>query len=1144
MKKLTMLMLTFLLALSAQAAILLNGNANTVNLQIDRSSEKVITRTLALPGKKAVVVVKSCVVESFDKEGNLLKSESNLTKGAELVKITNSFVQRELFGHTLQVTMEDNHDGVTTKIKNLEVEIKALPDRSLPTEVSAAFVPVYQSLVDNYESSYLKGLPNSNPRMLIIAPAALSATLQPFVAWKNEKGIQTEVVNMETIGTTNAQIKSFVANYYNDLNKRPDYLLLVGDVDQPYNMPAFYYSAENDVSDLPYTLVEGSDYFPEIIVGRFSVDSNTELQTVIKKVYSYEKTPYMQNTAWFKKALLVAGNYSDTTPIPTTPTEVSKWLKEKLVRKGFTNVDEIYYAPPEYNSYPGTGEISSSWNSGVSFVSYRGWGNAYGWHYPEFKVEHLDNLSNGFYLPIVTSIVCGTGNFAHTNVDPCFAEKVLRLGTPSAPKGGVGVIAPSDLHTSTKYNNAIFSGFYGGLFDEGIYSFGAAFLRGKNELYRNFPLEHNEGSQVQFYFNVYNLLGDPSMNMWSSVPQTITCSIPDNISIGTNYLDISSNITNGYACAVKNGQIIGRTAIKNGAAVLYFSNNSTDPVKITLTGDNYLPMIKEVAVQSAAAGLTVDNVSGNIVQNMVSDLSIVLKNCGTAASGDLTAVLSSSDAGVTIVQGSQNYGTFSAGESKTQIFKINVAESTASLSALNFSLALSNGKTLKFTKPVAGLNFEIVQTVVNDGNNTLDPGEEREITVTFKNLGTSAISASTASLVALTDAVTVVVGQANFNTVAPQAQGAVTFKVSAKNNAAVGRNAVFNLTVKDANGVKNTLSFDLVIGSASAVTPTGPDMFGYYAYDSFDATFSEKPVYNWQEIDPALGGSGTVFLMKDDEVKTIAMPLNFKYYNVTPDSITLSSNGWVSFSPTKITNFTNWIIPAGLGAYGMVAPYWDDLIGKKVGSTHDKMRVCYKHDAVNHTFIVEWSEAYNNADDVSLEKFQIVFYDPAFYTTQSGNGEIVFNYHTINNVDNANNYATVGIENFEQNKGLLYSYANQYPVTATPLAAGLSIKFTTDAPDPYVGIENEATVSSYALNSYPNPFNNNTLINYQLPTAGEIQLSVINQNGQLVKTLFKGSQNAGRFSVNFNANGLNSGVYFIRLTAPGYTQTMKSLLIK
>jgi len=112
MKKLTMLMLLFLLALSAQAALLLSGNARAVDLKIDNSSEKVITKTLALPGKKAVVAVKSCVVESFDRQGNLLKSENNIAKAAKLVKITNSFVQRELFGHTLEITMEDNQDGV------------------------------------------------------------------------------------------------------------------------------------------------------------------------------------------------------------------------------------------------------------------------------------------------------------------------------------------------------------------------------------------------------------------------------------------------------------------------------------------------------------------------------------------------------------------------------------------------------------------------------------------------------------------------------------------------------------------------------------------------------------------------------------------------------------------------------------------------------------------------------------------------------------------------------------------------------------------------------------------------------------------------------------------------------------------------
>ena len=52
------------------------------------------------------------------------------------------------------------------------------------------------------------------------------------------------------------------------------------------------------------------------------------------------------------------------------------------------------------------------------------------------------------------SYVCNSNDFAN-NVDPCLAEAIIRGGTPSVPKGGVAFVGPSDLHTSTKYNNVI-----------------------------------------------------------------------------------------------------------------------------------------------------------------------------------------------------------------------------------------------------------------------------------------------------------------------------------------------------------------------------------------------------------------------------------------------------------------------------------------------------------------------------------------------------------------------------------------------------------------------------------------------------------------------------------------------------------------
>jgi len=82
------------------------------------------------------------------------------------------------------------------------------------------------------------------------------------------------------------------------------------------------------------------------------------------------------------------------------------------------------------------------------------------------------------------------------------------------------------------------------------------------------------------------------------------------------------------------------------------------------------------------------------------------------------------------------------------------------------------------------------------------------------------------------------------------------------------------------------------------------------------------------------------------------------------------------------------------------------------------------------------------------------------------------------------------------------------------------------------------------LVNYPNPFNNSTLVNYVLLAASRVALAVYNAKGELVKNLYQGWQSAGAQQLSFNADGLNSGVYYIKLSGKNITRTTKCLLVK
>lgn len=80
--------------------------------------------------------------------------------------------------------------------------------------------------------------------------------------------------------------------------------------------------------------------------------------------------------------------------------------------------------------------------------------------------------------------------------------------------------------------------------------------------------------------------------------------------------------------------------------------------------------------------------------------------------------------------------------------------------------------------------------------------------------------------------------------------------------------------------------------------------------------------------------------------------------------------------------------------------------------------------------------------------------------------------------------------------------------------------------------------------NYPNPFNPSTTINYSIGEKGVVNLKVYDILGKEVSTLVNETQEAGNYSIKFNASQLPSGIYFYRITSGNYTATKKLLLLK
>jgi hypothetical protein len=82
------------------------------------------------------------------------------------------------------------------------------------------------------------------------------------------------------------------------------------------------------------------------------------------------------------------------------------------------------------------------------------------------------------------------------------------------------------------------------------------------------------------------------------------------------------------------------------------------------------------------------------------------------------------------------------------------------------------------------------------------------------------------------------------------------------------------------------------------------------------------------------------------------------------------------------------------------------------------------------------------------------------------------------------------------------------------------------------------------LGNYPNPFNPETTIRYELPTAANVEIAVYNMSGAKIAGLVNGPVSAGQHEVRFDGSGFASGVYLVRLRTANASDLLKVILLK
>lgn len=925
--------------------------------------------------------------------------------------------------------------------------------------ISRAFESTYRSLILNYEE-ITRDAEYQTPCYLFIIPdnPVVYQTIEPLLTWKREKGFEVHMATTTETGATAIDIKSYIQTAYTTWENPPEYVCLVGDASGNFVIPCFLISGGS--SDHTYTLLEGNDILSDIHIGRLSYADTFELQTILNKIFKYEKEPYVASSDWFEHAVLVGDPSTSGQSCVDTNLYIKSIIENFNPHFSFT---ELYVG----NFTNGTIDAISN---GTSYYNYRGYFGMSG-----FTTSSIDQMTNGFMLPFAVTLTCGTGNLA-SNSD-CISEHFVNAGTPTVPKGAIAAVATATVSTHTTFNNCVSSGIYTGIFVDDCSSVGAAFTRGKTNLSICYP--QYPGGHVMNFSSWNNLIGDPGLRLWKQPPELPICTIPSQIPVGQSSLTLQvlssqgNPVQDAWITIYKNDENFASSVYtdEEGMATLEHMPSTAGDAIVTITGEYLIPLQQTVTLFQETSYLHCHSVlidddstgtsSGNndslINPGETIELGVVLHNSGTTQATGISATLSTLSPWVIINDAIETYPDIAPQSTVSCLddFDITISNAIPYNESISFTLEISDDQSntwsetieLAITTPI----LSISNIAIYDSNNQLDPGETAQIGIQLHNSGLMDAGTLSAILRIPHTEITVMDSVGSYPAIASGTTATNQqdpFTVEIELTAFNGMQIPLQLILQQASGCMQTLHFLIDIGEVHQESPLLSDE--YLCFDDGDLAYTQKPTYNWIEIDPSNGGNGTHLALNDygnmGDACTVNMPFPLVIYGESYNQITVCTNGWISGGTTYARDYMNWPIPGTMGPSPMIAPFWDDLTTDSYTG-----HVSTWFDAIENRFIIEWSEMANEYDTSFEETFEVVLYDVAHYPTSNGNCEILFQYRQINNIDcgsyNAGyichgQYATVGLEGPCATRGIQYSYNNSYPTAAKPLQNEMAIFFT------------------------------------------------------------------------------------------------------
>lgn len=629
--------------------------------------------------------------------------------------------------------------------ENLTIEMVKVSDngenqkvsrRGNTTKVNPEQKAAYQRRFINFGEAQAKyNFVTDNGEMLIICADSYMAGMQELVDWKNISGRPTTMVSVTEAGGNNDNaIKSYITNLYNDPNHNLTFVLLVGDY-----ADITPHSVGSDArSDNWFGQVEGTDHYPEVLVGRFSVQSDAHVLSQVTKVLTYERD-LQSDITWADKGMGIGYYGAGSGHYGEDDYRHIDLIRDTLLHYTYSQVTEHHGGSGGDAS---TTTISATTNQGISIINYCNHGSETSWGVANYSTSNVNALTNDNMWPIVWSVACLNGKFNYGS--ECFAEAWMRAtdNSTGVPTGAIGgmfswISQPwiPPMYGQDEMVNILCEW---RSTDQFNHTLAGASLNGNMDVI-------DKSSDTQTH-DTWILFGDPSLMVRTANPTDMNVSVsPSVLMLGMNELTLSADADYAIATLSMDGEVLASGNVENGQCTLTFpALSNVGMAQLVVIGYNKVTSITEIEVVPAeGAYITVNDYAMNADQanyGEVIDMSINVKNVGVEVANNMTATLTTECEYIEILNGEASVASVNPDEIVTiEGFQFKVADNVPDKTVAQFFLNVNDGTNSWQGKLSITLHAPVVATEAIEDN-----GEQ--LTCTFINNGTAPFVGGTFNL--------------------------------------------------------------------------------------------------------------------------------------------------------------------------------------------------------------------------------------------------------------------------------------------------------------------------------------------------------------------------------------------------------------